>query len=169
MRLKDYRDDLRARLKDPECDAAYFLQISATGDKTALSIALKEIVEAGDGLIYPPVELTKLRASPHAAEQPGNWDGYHPGDITNNAPLPVDYTLTGILLVPPRIGFRVKVLRVTRNGVHVRGVFASTEVVEPGHDGFIIRNSVYRLKRLKPIFAGTPGETSTKRNTPSAP
>jgi len=162
MRSIDYLPGLMQQLCDPEFAAAYFIQAAARGNLAELDLALNDIVRAGAGRMYLHVELTKLRASPHAAEPPGNWNEYQSGDLSNTTSPPVDYTLTGILLVPPRIGFRVKVLRVIRNDVHVPGMFESTEVVELAHEGFITRNSVYRLERLKPPLAGTPGETSAK-------
>jgi probable addiction module antidote protein len=50
MRLKDYKDDLIQRLKDPEYAAAYLAQVLEEGDKGAFLIALKDVVEAGGGM-----------------------------------------------------------------------------------------------------------------------
>ena len=111
----------------------------------ALVIALNDIIEARSSSV---VRLTKLRASPKPVSPPGNWGEYKLGQSTNTTSLPVNYTLTGLLLVPPRIGGKVKVLRTTRNGIEVPGVFESTEVVEIGEDGFTTLNSDYLVKTI---------------------
>ncbi len=94
------------------------------------------------------VELTKLRATPGAEAQPGNWDDYPIGSRHSGTSLPVDYVLVGILVQPPEVGRRVVVFRTSRNDVQALGVFESTEVVELVPDGFMTRNSVYRMRRL---------------------
>jgi DNA-binding phage protein len=50
IRLRNYKDDLLERLKDPEYTAAYFVQVLKDGDKNAFLIALRDIVEAGGGM-----------------------------------------------------------------------------------------------------------------------
>jgi hypothetical protein len=103
-------------------------------------------LKAGSG-VYPLVELTKLRMSTNASVPPGKWDEYRVG-AENDASLPVDYTLTGILIVPPRIGAMVITLRLTRNGIEVPGVYQSTEVTQSSDGGFTTLNSVYKIKFL---------------------
>ena len=49
MRLRNYKDDLIQRLKDPQYAAAYLAQVLEEGDKAAFLIALKDVVEAGGG------------------------------------------------------------------------------------------------------------------------
>ena len=94
------------------------------------------------------VELTKLRATPGAEVQPGNWNTYECGAENNGASLPVDYVLTGFLLEPVQLGKTVRILRTTRNGVSLIGRFESTVVVQISDEGFWTRNSIYRLRRL---------------------
>ncbi len=50
MRLKNYKDDLAKRLRDPEYAAEYLAQVLATKDSAAFLIALKDVVEAGEGM-----------------------------------------------------------------------------------------------------------------------
>ena len=50
MRLKNFRDDLSQRLRDPEYAAAYLAQVLAEKDNAAFLIALKDVVEAGGGM-----------------------------------------------------------------------------------------------------------------------
>lgn len=95
---------------------------------------------------FPLVQLTKLRACPNAACPSGNWDEYHLGAADNSTSLPVDYVLVGYLLAPPHVGQQVKVLRVSRNGLPVLGIFTSTAVQQLTRDGFVTENSVYRLQ-----------------------
>lgn len=92
------------------------------------------------------VQLTKLRAAPDAEVQPGDWETYICGSYLNATSLPVDYVLTGFLLEPIQLGKSVRVLRISRNGIPALGVFESTNVVLITEDGFITRNSVYRLR-----------------------
>ena len=50
MRLKNYKDDLNKRLRDPEYAAEYLAQVLAGKDNAAFLIALKDVVEAGGGV-----------------------------------------------------------------------------------------------------------------------
>ena len=50
MRLKNYKDDLNQRLRDPEYAAEYLAQVLAEKDNAAFLIALKDVVEAGGGM-----------------------------------------------------------------------------------------------------------------------
>ena len=50
MHLKDYKDDLKKRLRNPEYAAEYLAQVLAEKDNAAFLIALKDVVEAGGGV-----------------------------------------------------------------------------------------------------------------------
>lgn len=50
MRLKNYKDDLNIRLRDPEYAAEYLAQVLAENNRAAFLIALKDVVEAGGGM-----------------------------------------------------------------------------------------------------------------------
>jgi len=50
MRLKDYKEDLNKRLRDPEYAAEYLAHVLAEDDSAAFLIALKDVVEAGGGV-----------------------------------------------------------------------------------------------------------------------
>ena len=50
MRLKNYRDDLLGRLRNPEYAAAYLAQVLAERDQDAFLVALKDVVEAAGGI-----------------------------------------------------------------------------------------------------------------------
>ena len=49
MRLKNYKDDLKRRLRDPEYAAEYLAQALAGDDSAAFLIALKDVAEAWGG------------------------------------------------------------------------------------------------------------------------
>jgi hypothetical protein len=138
-----YRNGLLIELQDPAVAKDYFVGVAQTGDRAALRQAVDDILEGRGGSL---VELTKRRSSPEAMVPPGNWDTYRPGDVGNESSLPVDYTLIGILLMPPQLGAQVTVLRLSRNGVEVPGVFESTTVMAVCDDGFTTLNSVYSVQ-----------------------
>jgi len=50
MRLRDYKSDLKKRLRDPGYAAEYLAHVLAEKDNAAFLIALRDVVEAGDGL-----------------------------------------------------------------------------------------------------------------------
>lgn len=50
MRLKNYRNDLLKRLRDPEYAAEYLAQVLAERDSKAFLIALRDVVEAAGGM-----------------------------------------------------------------------------------------------------------------------
>ena len=50
MRLKNYRDDLLKRLQEPAYAADYLAQVLAQKDSAAFLIALRDVVETGDGI-----------------------------------------------------------------------------------------------------------------------
>ena len=50
MRLKNYKTDLKERLRDPEYAAEYLALVLAEKDSAAFLIALKDVVEAGGGV-----------------------------------------------------------------------------------------------------------------------
>jgi probable addiction module antidote protein len=50
MRLKNYKNDLLKRLRNPEYAAEYLAQVLAENDSAAFLIALKDVVEAGGGI-----------------------------------------------------------------------------------------------------------------------
>ena len=50
MRLKNYKEDLLERLKNPDYAAEYLAQVLAEKDKAAFLVALKDVVEASGGM-----------------------------------------------------------------------------------------------------------------------
>jgi probable addiction module antidote protein len=50
MRLKDYKTDLAKRLLDPEYAAEYLAQVLAEKDNAAFLIALKDVIDAREGI-----------------------------------------------------------------------------------------------------------------------
>ena len=50
MRLRNYREDLLQRLKNPDYAAEYLAQVLAEKDRAAFLVALKDVVEATGGM-----------------------------------------------------------------------------------------------------------------------
>jgi hypothetical protein len=144
MDQTNFRNGPLERLKDPEIAIAYYLHAASARDTAVLQAAIKDLIDTGG---YTFVELTKLRASPQPCSQPGCWNEYRLGEGSNHGSLPVDYVLCGVLVSPPRVGERVRVMRVTRNGIAVPGLFESTVVVDTTDEGFTTLNSVYRSRK----------------------
>jgi hypothetical protein len=101
------------------------------------------------------VKLTKLRQAGHSSVGAGNWSTYVPGAADNATSLPIDYEMTGVLLEPPTVGGRVKLLRLERNGVSAMGLFESTPVVSINGSEFSTQNSIYRLEPYEPPSTGS--------------
>jgi hypothetical protein len=131
-------------LRDPQFAVYYFLTAAQAGNPELLRMAVKNILETG-GDHYWPVKLTKISACPDAIIPAGEWSKFKLGK-SNDASLPIDYTLTGILVRPICIGSGVTVLRLTRNGIAVPGLFQSTVVSRLGDEGFMTQNSVYLVE-----------------------
>jgi hypothetical protein len=101
------------------------------------------------------VKLTKLRQSGSPAVSAGNWNTYVPGSAHNATSLPVDYEMIGVLLEPPAVGGRVKLLRLERNGVKSMGLFESTQITSVNGSEFTTQNSIYRLEEYAPPSTAT--------------
>ncbi|HZM05915.1 MAG TPA: addiction module antidote protein [Candidatus Saccharimonadales bacterium] len=63
MRLKNYKDDLIERLKEPDYAAAYLARVLEEGDRAAFLIALKDVVEAGGGVGFLAEQVDIKRPS----------------------------------------------------------------------------------------------------------
>jgi probable addiction module antidote protein len=50
MRLRNYRNDLIKRLRDPEYAAEYLTAVLAEKDREAFLVALKDVVDASGGM-----------------------------------------------------------------------------------------------------------------------
>lgn len=94
------------------------------------------------------VEVTKLRACNHPCARPGNSNSYPIGGISSTHSLPVDYRMVGYELGVAQIRKPFRLFRISRNGVHVPGVFVSSPVSAITKDGFVTLNSVYRVRQL---------------------
>ena len=119
----DYRMRLLQELSDPQFAVEYFVAAARAGDSEVLRLVVRNILEA-DGGIYPLVEVTKVQVSANAVEPAGIWGDYEVGE-QNDKSLPVTYTLTGILVGPPRVGANVTILRLAQNGIAKAGVYQS--------------------------------------------
>ncbi len=62
--------------------------------------------------------------------------------------IPVEYSLTGNMPNPLRVGECVFVMRETRNGIKCPGMFQTTPVTAITDAGFTTKNSIYLLTVL---------------------
>ena len=98
--------------------------------------------------MYLFVKITKRCRAENACFEPGCWDSYKIGQSNDNASLPVDYVMVGILATPLIVGGICQLLRIERNGIMALGVFKSTIIREIFDDGFVTQNSVYMVEPM---------------------
>jgi hypothetical protein len=75
-----------------------------------------------------------------------DWHDYPFGSAIEGVSLPVDYELIGYLLGNPKVGGRLIILRVSRNGVNVPGLFCSSPIRIIADTRIETTNSVYRME-----------------------
>jgi hypothetical protein len=107
------------------------------------------------------IELSKLCLAPGTTAKTGAWETYKIGSMDNAEALPVDYTMTGYLLERIEVGRIFRLLRASRNGVPVWGLYMSTPVAAITKSTVTTRNPVYVIKVLdaaaeRPPFEGWP-------------
>lgn len=73
---------------------------------------------------------------------------YVAGEDNGNVSLPVEYYLEGFMHEAPTVGRPLIVLRTSRNGVEIGGLFTTSTVTEITEDGFKTLNSVYKLEYI---------------------
>lgn len=55
---------------------------------------------------------------------------YIPGEVHQGVSLPVNYTVTGVVITEPVVGLRLLIDRDSRNGVKVSGIFSSSNITK---------------------------------------
>ncbi len=91
------------------------------------------------------IRLCKVAESADASLVPAELATYQFGKANLTSSFPVSYWIEGWLIEPPRIGETVKVLRTSKNGVAIPGIFNSSQVTAiPSDDEFHTLNSIYR-------------------------
>jgi uncharacterized membrane protein YiaA len=95
------------------------------------------------------IELMKVRPAKDAVIRSASWAEYQVGITNPNVSLPNGYTLTGIMLELPAVGQRMRVIRDTRNGVEIAGIYESTPVTAIKGSLVHTQNSVYLLRQQK--------------------
>src|SRR5687767_9948970 len=90
------------------------------------------------------VSVMKVDTSDVPVAEAGDLRTYYFGQINPGRTLPINYSLEGWLVAPPKIGAPVQVLRTARNGISIPGIFSSTPVVAIPNEGeFHTANSKY--------------------------
>lgn len=94
------------------------------------------------------VKITKLAQLEDALYAASPMDTYEAGKDNGNVSLPVEYWLEGYMGEEPRVGHSLTVVRTSRNGVKIGGIFTTSTVTEITKDGFKTLNSVYKLEYI---------------------
>ncbi len=105
------------------------------------------------------VSVMKVDTSDVPAAEAGDLRTYYFGHINPGRTLPINYSLKGWLVGPPKVGAVVQVLRTLRNGagVAVPGIFTSSPVTAVPNEGeFHTVNSKYLWKDAVPEFHWLP-------------
>jgi len=101
------------------------------------------------------VSISKMRAVDTPFAPTPNQDEFKPGGTNPGFSLPVEYTITGLLVDDIKVGLPVRVSRDTRNGVVASGLFYTSPVVEittqSGKLVFKTQNSVYELTWIEKL------------------
>lgn len=92
------------------------------------------------------VKVKKLRPCLNPAYPSADWHDYPFGSAIEGVSLPVDYELIGYLLGLPKVGGRLIILRVSRNGVNVPGLFCSSRIRVISDMRIETTNSVYHVE-----------------------
>lgn len=94
------------------------------------------------------VRLRKIGPCRNAKAPTPDWHDYPFGTAPEGISLPSGYELTGYLLRAPTVGARLILLRVSRNGVFVPGLFFSSGISAINGSRIQTLNSIYSLKDL---------------------
>ena len=98
------------------------------------------------------IELTKVAASDSPFLPPADPESYSPG-LPSASPPPLGHTIKGWLVSGPTIGEPLVIDRTERNGITVRGLFASSPVVTFDLARIQTVNSVYTWREIQPPAA----------------
>jgi hypothetical protein len=95
------------------------------------------------------VKISKVGQVEDALYEAPSFNEYEMGKYNGDITLPIEYWLEGFLNDDePTVGKSVVVLRTSRNGVQMGGLFSSSTVTEVTDDGFKTLNSVYKLEYI---------------------
>lgn len=92
------------------------------------------------------VKISKVAHLEDALHDAPPIHDYVAGEDNGNVSLPVEYYLEGFMNEAPTVGRPLVVLRTSRNGVEIGGLFTTSTVTEITKDGFKTLNSVYKLE-----------------------
>ena len=103
-------------------------------------------------ITWPPrfVRICKLAESPDPIVPAAAVAQHRYGAASCHGSLPIRYSIEGWLLLAPVPGAPVRVLRVTRNGITVPGIYVSRDVVSiPRPNEFTTLNSIYHWQEIE--------------------
>jgi hypothetical protein len=103
----------------------------------------------GNSAERPPfVRLRKTGPCHNPKAETPDWNDYPFGTGPAGISLPAGYELSGYLLQKPKVGARLILLRVSRNGVFIPGLFFSSEITGINGSRIQTMNSIYSLEDL---------------------
>lgn len=94
------------------------------------------------------VKISKIAHLEDAIHDAPPIHDYVAGEDNGNVSLPVEYYLEGIMPEEPTVGKSLTVIRTSRNGIEIGGLFTTSRVTEVTKDGFKTLNSVYKLEYI---------------------
>lgn len=98
--------------------------------------------------IFVPVHLKKIGPCENPKAPTLDWSGYPIGVGSGTVSLPTGYELSGYMIRPPKIGSSLIIVRISRNGVEVPGLFRSSPVTGISGEFIHTTNSIYSLEYL---------------------
>ena len=94
------------------------------------------------------VRIQKLKPTGNPLAPTPSKEGYAYGQINHNVSLPKGYIAEGTLMEDVVEGKPVFILRSSRNGVEIAGLFNTTPVVKIDGNKVYTKNSVYEITEI---------------------
>jgi hypothetical protein len=96
------------------------------------------------------VRLRKLAATENPLAPTPHFATYKQGEDNGMVSFPVEYTITGLLLLDVQVGTGLHVSRDSRNGEQCSGLMQTSPVtkLEPGR--IFTNNSIYEIEIIRP-------------------
>ena len=98
--------------------------------------------------MQPKVKITKIAQVEDALHDAPPIHEYEAGKDNGNVSLPVEYYLEGIMPEEPTVGKSLTVIRTSRNGIEIGGLFTTSRVTEITKNGFKTLNSIYKVEYI---------------------
>ena len=97
---------------------------------------------------YKKVRISKIAATENPRHATPEREDYISGQDNGDVSIPIEYEITGNILMEPKMSERIIVYRETRNGVKVDGLFQSSGIQKIEDDLIHTHNSVYKIEYI---------------------